>query len=326
MEGTCPVCQISLMPMDKGKVSDELWWEACQCSNCGKFFISHNTLRMHVDGLAEKPEKAAILSQAIRKLHGENEWVTLDQDFVKNVLENNKLPNPAEQADNLIIWLGENLNEAGETINIELQNFQAVIGTKSPIGVSFIIKSLWTRGILEGIEEESMGTPFTLMRATLSFEGWQYYEELMRGIAESRKAFMAMQYGNPELDEIVKKYFRPAVKQTGFDLVLLNDPERQEAGLMDNRMRVEIRTSRFLIADLTDGNQGAYWEAGFAEGLGKPVIYICSEEVFAKKKTHFDTEHHFTIRWDLNNPSKATEELKATIRASLPAEAKLEDD
>ena len=33
----------------------------------------------------------------------------------------------------------------------------------------------------------------------------------------------------------------------------------------------EIRACRFLIADLSDDNAGAYWEAGFAEGLGKPV-------------------------------------------------------
>jgi nucleoside 2-deoxyribosyltransferase len=48
-----------------------------------------------------------------------------------------------------------------------------------------------------------------------------------------------------------------------------------------------------VAADLSDDNAGAYWEAGFAEGLGKPVIYICREGV----NTHFDTDHRRTVRW-----------------------------
>ena len=37
-----------------------------------------------------------------------------------------------------------------------------------------------------------------------------------------------------------------------------------------------IRESRFLILDITDPNYGAYYEAGYALGLGKEVIISCS--------------------------------------------------
>ncbi len=296
------------------------------CANCGDFILTRTAVRKLGARIKNNPEEAALLSYSIRKMQRPDVTPELDSLNFENILKNSELPNPAEQANNLIIWLGENLNEVGEIINIELQNFQAVIGAKSPIGVSFIIKSLWTRGILEGIEEESLGTPFTLSRATLSFEGWQYYEELMRGITDSRKAFMAMEYGDPGLDEIVDNYFRPAVRLAGFELIRLDDPDKQKAGLIDDRLRVEIRTSRFLIADLTHDNEGAYWEAGFAEGLGKPVIYTCEKEKFKEMKTHFDTNHHLTIIWNKDNPDDAARELKATIRATLPDEAKLLDN
>jgi len=36
-------------------------------------------------------------------------------------------------------------------------------------------------------------------------------------------------------------------------------------------------------------NPGAYWEAGYAEGLGKPVIYTCEEAKFVEA-SHFDTK------------------------------------
>ena len=35
--------------------------------------------------------------------------------------------------------------------------------------------------------------------------------------------------------------------------------------------------------NLSDDNNGAYWEAGYAEGLGIPVIYICEESKFDNK-------------------------------------------
>ena len=89
-------------------------------------------------------------------------------------------------------------------------------------------------------------------------------------------------------------------------------------------MREEIQNAELVVADLTHDNPGAYWEAGYAEGLGKPVIYTCEKTKFEQQKTHFDTNHLLTIQWDPENPAKAAEELKATIRATLPHLAKLQ--
>jgi hypothetical protein len=150
---------------------------------------------------------------------------------------------------------------------------------------------------------------------TLTFTGWQRYEELRRGAPSGRNAFMAMQYGDPTLDHIVKDYFRPAVAQTGFALTRLDDDPK--AGLIDDRLRVEIQAARFLVVDLTHGNRGAFWEAGYAEGLGKSVIYTCEKSVF-QKASHFDTNHHLHVLWEIDDLTSAAERLKATIRATIP--------
>lgn len=137
-------------------------------------------------------------------------------------------------------------------------------------------------------------------------------------------AFMAMPFRDEEVTAMVDDVFKPAVEETGFQLKRLDD--EAPAGNIDNRMRVEIRLCKFLIADLTNENRGAYWEAGYAEGLGKPVIYTCSEAYFDEHGTHFDANHQHTIVWDPENPGKAAEDLKSTIRATLPFEAKMQDD
>lgn len=65
--------------------------------------------------------------------------------------------------------------------------------------------------------------------------------------------------------------------------------------------------------------------ADFAEGLGRRVIYTCEETIFDERGTHFDTNHHHTIRWSKDDLEAAGRDLAATIRATLPDEAVMED-
>lgn len=133
---------------------------------------------------------------------------------------------------------------------------------------------------------------------------------------------MAMKFDN-ELQRVVDSHFKPAVARAGFELRLLTDG--QPAGLIDDQLRVALRNSRFVIADLTHRNEGAYWEAGFAEGLGRPVIYTCRKREWDERKSHFDTNHLATIIWDPDNLQAASTQLTAMIRATLPSEAKMSD-
>jgi len=118
---------------------------------------------------------------------------------------------------------------------------------------------------------------------------------------------------------LLKTCFEPAALRAGFTLRPLN--ALPEAGLIDNQIRAAIRSARFVVADLTHDNNGAYFEAGFAEGLGIPVIYTCEAAKFKSHKTHFDTNHMTTIVWDARNLHKAGSELTATIRNTLPVDS-----
>jgi nucleoside 2-deoxyribosyltransferase len=101
----------------------------------------------------------------------------------------------------------------------------------------------------------------------------------------------------------------------------------QRAGLIDAVIEDEIQRCKFLIADLSDDNAGAYWEAGFAEGLRKPVIYICRAKVAdVEIKTHFDTDHRQTVRWgEPHSFDETAQKLKAVIRNTLLGDAKQDD-
>jgi hypothetical protein len=122
----------------------------------------------------------------------------------------------------------------------------------------------------------------------------------------------------------VTECFRPAVRRTGFELRVLTDQQR--AGLIDDQIRAALLSARFVVSDLTHGSRGAYWEAGFGEGRGIPVIYTCEKKAWEKTKTHFDTNHMVTIIWNTADLQKAQDTLASTIRATLRAEAKQVDD
>ena len=142
------------------------------------------------------------------------------------------------------------------------------------------------------------------------------YENERKGKISGRYGFLAMKFGDAQLETLIKDEIKPEVKrQLGFDVLDMRDVSR--AGVIDNIMRAQIRDSAFVLVDLTHDNSGAYWEAGYAEELGKPVVYICEKEKFDRVKTHFDTNHCTTVPWDTSDKESFKQQLIATLRRSL---------
>lgn len=128
--------------------------------------------------------------------------------------------------------------------------------------------------------------------------------------------FLAMQFGDRQLDELAHAHIKPGIeKSLGFAVRDVRDVT--QAGSIDDLIRNSISNAKFVIADLSHGNNGAYWEAGFAEGKGIPVIYICEERVFERNGTHFDTNHLTTVMWSFDRPEEFVTKLVETIKNTL---------
>lgn len=308
-QNKCPLCAFDLLSAPR---EGDNWMTYFECPHCGNYKIERDALDDWPFYSKKKSELGNILSHLTRRVQSTTgtKWALINSEKIQKIIETGSLPTPQEQAEYLLHWLGTNLTGPGELIKITWKTHGAIIGAKSSNGFEFIVSGLMSEGLIPEREVKNGEA-----HVTLTFKGWHKFEEFQRGTTTGRKAFMAMPYGKAEIDDIVDNYFRLAVKETGFELKKLDDEPK--AGLIDDRLRVEIKTSRFLIADLTFDNNGAYWEAGYAEGLGKPVIYTCKKEHF-DKGTHFDTNHHLTVVWDKKEPEKAAKSLKATIRATLP--------
>lgn len=80
------------------------------------------------------------------------------------------------------------------------------------------------------------------------------------------------------------------------------------------RIKKEIRGAQFVVADLTDERPSCYFEAGFAEALGKKVIYVASKQSVAKPGTK--TVIHFDIHMNMNYFTNH-EELKEKLSGAI---------
>ena len=223
---------------------------------------------------------------------------------------------PAIQAMNLVRYIGDEVTQSGRPITLlNCATIQKAIGAPSAEFVKQLIEDLKKDGTVKG--DFSTGDySLHLGSANLTLKGWEQYEAEKRGKFQGNHGFIAMQFDDPELDPFVKDVVKPAVKDgLGYDLVDMNDVAR--AGVIDNIMRTRIRDAAFVIVELTHDNSGAYWEAGYAEGLGKPVIYICEKAKFEDEGTHFDTNHCTTVPWSKADPDGFRQKLIATLRNSL---------
>jgi hypothetical protein len=144
----------------------------------------------------------------------------------------------------------------------------------------------------------------------LSGEGWKKVEELAKPNIESKQAFVAMWFGD-EMTSAYSEGILPLQEDTGFTMVRID--MKQFNDKICDKIIAEIRKSRFLIADVTKHRQGVYFEAGFAMGMGLPVIWTCRENEI--DKCHFDTRQYNHITW--TNENELREKLRDRILATI---------
>lgn len=326
MADKCRICNAETLT--KVQIREDATY--CECPRCMRYALTGTAEAVLASSFAYERAARAKLSHAVYRMASRGGWPKLASDLIRNILEDpTALPSPGEQLNNLLTYLAETQADPGTRAHASHAAIAAV-GALDFNGLGYIAKQAVRHGLVDGDVTPVIGLTkdqedWIIEPLQLTLPGWDRVEALRRGQANLRIAFMAMPFGIDARDRLYREQFQPAVDATGFKLKRLD--ENQPAGLIDDRLRVEIRQCRFLIADLTDRNPGAYWEAGYAEGIGKPVIYTCEKSVFddRMKGTHFDTNHHLTVVWDVASPATAVTKLKATIRATLPTEAVLSD-
>ena len=211
----CPICQLSIAEEQQ----QDLW----NCERCGEFWIAHPrhiTLDLRFD---RKQLDRSMVSHLIRRQYdNQHSLVLLNSEILDAYALQKRSPNPREQADNLILWVGDNQSSAGEPATSPLIALAARLGTKIDKGIETV------RWLIEQVSKVQgfLWTPeigYEALGAQLTLIGWQRYEELKHVQISSRKAFMAMRFNDEELNTVVRTCFEPAIEDAGFKLEIAGD-------------------------------------------------------------------------------------------------------
>ncbi len=325
---SCPICEVELMAYF-GMVRPDV--QRFDCRRCGEFELTGTAIATLPNAFGKGVHRRALMSHTVRQMHRDHQPPPCIRDEQLDTFwPTDRLPPASTQADQLVLLSGDHQLSPDQPIRMAAYYMDAWVGTSllAPAdphaGLLWLLEHLASELLMEAkpIEAESEGHN-RIYTLRLTMKGWEKYAQLKQSRLTSRTAFMAMKFGDAELDGVVTNCFGPAVARTGFQLRKLTDG--QSAGSIDDQLRAALLASRFVIADLTHANNGAYWEAGYAEGLHLPVIYTCKKSAWQKEKTHFDTNHLTHVIWEIGELAEAAEKLTATIRATLRSEANQTD-
>jgi nucleoside 2-deoxyribosyltransferase len=147
----------------------------------------------------------------------------------------------------------------------------------------------------------------------ITVDGYTHLSDLERHTVNSTQGFVAMWFDDSMAPAAVG--IEAAILDAGYKPLRIDGKEHNNK--IDDEIIAEIRRSRFLVADFTQGESGArggvYYEAGFAHGLNIPVIFMCRQDAIAK--VHFDTRQYNHITW--TTPEDLRLKLSKRISATV---------
>jgi nucleoside 2-deoxyribosyltransferase len=320
--GKCPICLGKYLDRATINRYAEEW--IVECDVCGRYRVRSEVAE---DYFAEEmlkltPVQRSALSHRVRRYEVERkqgrEPMFFNHGWYERVsAEELKLPSPALQSINLIRWIGDQVVRTGEPVSEAPSYLYAEVGAPNPQQLAKLTEQLVDQKLLFAMVSRTLSNSSSINQIDLSLAGWSRYEDERRGRLAANYGFVAMKFGENDLENLLSEHVAPAI-ETGLAYKLVDMRAVARAGIIDNIMREKIRDAAFVLVDLTHDNPGAYWEAGYAEGLGKPVLYMCEESKFKHRSTHFDTNHLTTVMWDMARPDAFVEQLLATLKRSLP--------
>ena len=228
----------------------------------------------------------------------------------------------SKKIDMILLKLEEMSFSFGALVSIDLISFASLCFVKRYIDGSFNIEDSYfddqMNYIKETLNESKLlsGDFFKAeeldeVRFRLTPMGWKRVDELQKlKTLDSKNVFIAMSFAD-EMDE-TRETIKNAIIATGYVPRIMDEIEHNHQIVPE--MLYEIRNAKFVIAELTGHNNGAYFEAGYALGIGKDVIQVCNKEKFADD-CHFDVKQVNTIIWENQNDllERLTNRIIATI-------------
>jgi hypothetical protein len=263
----------------------------------------------------------------------------IDSAVLEYVKTNKNFP-VTERVERVVVWVVDNIAGLGQTVpigvhipnfnNIELvqrnmESICAFTGSGSHIEVLELLDFAMKTGLVDADHYKSGEGGFVWP----TLVGFQRVEEIRRIAGVGSQGFVAMWFDD-EMKGVYEDAIAPAIREAGFNPMIISNKEHNNQ--IVEEIIAEIRRSRFVVGDFTCGivettsidkngdhifkempRGGVYFEAGFAKGLGKEVIWTVRKDRL--KYVHFDNAQYNFIVWE--TLAELKEKLAIRISATL---------
>ncbi len=211
----------------------------------------------------------------------------------------------------IFYYLSPLQNSFSEAINVYTSNFK---GVDQQSQFSLISKDMDGLNFIGLVEQEARklkrGQP-AISYYVLTDEG----KRIARAISENRQTlfrpsqahqttiFIACAFGHSDIDDLCGRHLLPASARLGYKPIRvdMSEPYRTITELMIR----EITEAAAIFADLTYARQSVYFEVGYAQGLGIPLILSCRKDHMNGKKdeqrVHFDLQQYKISYWTIGD-------------------------
>lgn len=310
----CPFCKDSTVVLSDDNKNIHLY-----C--LGDFYLSQELYNGVEDLIQQAATTHQMSVESVRcflKYRIANEIAFSDKKYfikkdIETILSNICHLTPAQRINKLILYIGEKTEQSGVSLRecINEPDKQRSLNQVSSIG-EFVDWKAMIKTMTDADFKHFFSLGNKHLDISLTNKGWEKFQYLKR-LQGQRKVFMAMSFGKEadRSDEQRRNFFKNSIKKPlkkyGFNVSRVDDKIR--AGLIDSQILHDIESSVFLIADISDNNLGVYWEAGYAEGHGIPVLYIINNAT--TEKPHFDVQHRQRI--DFKNEKDLSKKLKKFV-------------
>jgi hypothetical protein len=309
---TCPFCQKQAVETQHDAV------KTINCPVCGDYSITTEAFEdFPTSGYARDTHKISVYLRHRTATH--LPIITVFQDLGTA----HQYPN-ALSYEEIISQFPKTINEriekvienfaglsrfTGDFVTIENNDLTLFFGESPELRATFFMMQLLLDEEFLQTSTGTIGAGFPL-DLRLTAKGWQKAMELEQGKTDSIEAFVAMWFDltmNDPYEQGIKK----AIIDAGYTPVRVDMQEHN--GKICDQIIIDIKKCKFAICDFTGHRGGVYFEAGYAMGLGKPVIWTCKQEQIAD--AHFDTRQYNHIVWQ--NPDDLYQKLYRRIKATI---------
>lgn len=329
-DNKCPICGKENIDIHRDTIEDE--YLCYTCPDCGQFFAP----KIDYDRLKQYPQyypKFKYNPYHLRSylfyhntddrsfLIPQKDYEVLDKtDYVKiynltNEMVENWYPKTfAEKIDRILLEIYSWLQYEGSKISIGHKITQLLFFDNKVNRIdknqSYRDEDIQINYVLDYLEENEYLKVINHVSyiVQLTPKALERIYELQKHQVNNSNVFVAMKFGEET------KALREKIKEglEGYNVRIMDEIEHNHQIVPE--MLYEIRNSKFVIAELSNHNNGAYYEAGYALGLGKEVIHICQKKEMING-LHFDVAQVNTIVYE--NIDEIPEKLKKRIQATI---------